>query len=360
MSVWKDRYGRWRYRFQYQKENYSERGFPTKREALAAKAAAKKEAALQGKKSQGMAFGFAAEEYLDFVERSMEKETYRQKVRTYQGFISMFPGVLIKDVTASMIVDYLKTLKTNDQYNRHRKELSALFEYTKNILEATPNNPVLKISKLPHTPARKIIPTEKQVLSILMACNPESDERDLLLCVLLTVARIDEILRLRWEDVNFERKTVTKYTKKRKGAVYSPIVVPMNTDLYNVLWNMWGKRSQEEWVFYNEKTGSRYQHRPKFMSGLCKRAGVSPPFGFHALRHYMSSMMADSQKISTKTIQQFLGHQSIKTTEIYLHSVDNALSDAMAGFDGKFTGAGGAESGAVLSGNMRQTGNGGE
>jgi integrase len=246
-----------------------------------------------------MAFIFAADEYLDLVKRSMAKETYRQKVAAYNGFLAMFPRVAINEVTASMVIDYLKTLKTNDQYNRHRKELSALFEYTKNILEAIPNNPVLKISKLPHTPERKIIPTEKQVLSILMMCDLQSDERDLLLCVLLTVARIDEILRLRWEDVNFERKTVTKFTKKRKGAVYEPIVVPMNVDLYNVLWKMWEKRVQEVWVFYNEKTGSRYQHRPKFMNGLCKRAGIDPPFGFHALRHYMSSMMADSQKMST-------------------------------------------------------------
>lgn len=336
MSVWRDRYGRWRYRFQYQKVGYSERGFETKREARAAEANAKKEVRSGEKKSRGLGFGEAAEEYLIFVERAMTKETLRQKIRTYQGFLAIFPNVALKDVTVSMIMDYLKTTKSNDQYNRHRKELSALFEYTKNILEAITINPVLKISKLPHTPQKKALPTEKQILALLMACSPDTDERELLLCILLTVARVDEILRLKWEDVNFDRKTVVKYTRKRKGAVYEPVAVPMNNDLANVLWKMWKQRRQEEWVFYNQKTGTRYHHRPKFMKGLCKRAGIEPPFGFHALRHYMASMMAGNKKISTKTIQQFLGHQSIKTTEIYLHSVDNALDSAMDEFVGKF------------------------
>jgi integrase len=73
------------------------------------------------------------------------------------------------------------------------------------------------------------------------------------------------------------------------------------------------------------------------MMGLCKRAGIIPHFGFHTLRHLMSSLMADNPKISTKTIQKILGHETQKITEIYLHELDGAVGDAMDSISGKFT-----------------------
>jgi len=67
--------------------------------------------------------------------------------------------------------------------------------------------------------------------------------------------------------------------------------VKINDELYDVLWRRWKNRKQDIWVFYNEKTDDRYYKRPKLMKGLCKRAGIEPAFGFHALRHFMSSLM---------------------------------------------------------------------
>ena len=99
---------------------------------------------------------------------------------------------------------------------------------------------------------------------------------------------------------------------------------------------MWKNRKQDTWVFYNEKTKTRFQHRPKFMKGLCKKAVINPHFGFHILRHLMASLLADDPNISTKTIQNILGHSNIKTTEIYIHSIEGSIEDAMDSISGKF------------------------
>ena len=160
------------------------------------------------------------------------------------------------------------------------------------------------------------------------------------------MARIDEVLRLTWQDVNFEKRTVTLWTRKRKGGSYEPDSMPMNQDLYDILRRLWQARKQDNWVFFNEKTGTRYNKRPKFMKGLCKRAfapGVKklkdykgPVFGFHALRHFMASYLADKKKRSTKTLQRLLRHKELRTTEIYLHSVDEAIREAMDSLEGMF------------------------
>jgi len=65
-------------------------------------------------------------------------------------------------------------------------------------------------------------------------------------------------------------------------------------------------------------------HRPKMMASLCKRAGIPPTgkgmrkiargkdkgkirevdlyMGFHALRHFMATYLADRDKVTTKAV----------------------------------------------------------
>lgn len=196
-----------------------------------------------------------------------------------------------------------------------------------------------------------------------MAADPETDEQDLLLVVIHTLGRIDEVLRLRWEDVNFEKRLVTLWTRKRKDGANEPDALPMGEDLYQILMNRWKSRTQETWVFFNSKAkngaGDRFYHRPKMMPSLCKRAGICPVgkglrkvskgknkgkimevdlyIGFHALRHFMASYLADQEKVGVKAVSGLLRHKNLRTTEIYLHSIDEGQRIAIDKIQGKFT-----------------------
>jgi integrase len=65
---------------------------------------------------------------------------------------------------------------------------------------------------------------------------------------------------------------------------------------------------------WNPKTEPRYMHRPRLMRTLCKRAGVRH-FGFHAIRHYVASYLADKQKVSITQVSHLLRHQTKATTD---------------------------------------------
>jgi integrase len=148
------------------------------------------------------------------------------------------------------------------------------------------------------------------------------------------MARVDEILRLRWGDVNFQERTVRLWTCKRRDESWAWDKVPMNQVLYETLQHLWGRRSQKEWVFLNPNTCTRCMHRPKLMQTICKRAGVRR-FGSHAIRHFVASYRADKQKFSITQVSRLLRHQSKATTERYLQVIDPQLGDVMASLEEK-------------------------
>ncbi len=68
---------------------------------------------------------------------------------------------------------------------------------------------------------------------------------------------------------------------------------------------------------------------------LCEIARV-PAFGFHAVRHAGASLM-EKAGVPIGTIQRILGHESRKTTEVYLHSVGDAEREAIVVFEREAT-----------------------
>ena len=79
----------------------------------------------------------------------------------------------------------------------------------------------------------------------------------------------------------------------------------MNEELEKVLWGLWQSRVNEEWIFMNPKTGTRWGYRYKLLRGICKRAGV-PHFGYHAIRHFVASYLCDKKKVSLPVISKLL------------------------------------------------------
>jgi integrase len=109
---------------------------------------------------------------------------------------------------------------------------------------------------------------------------------------------------------------------------------PMSDELYNSLWWWWYNRrfKNSPFVFICDRPGLNYgkpfKYRRKFLEGLCKRAGVRP-FGYHALRRYVASVLADTHKVSAKQIQRILRHKNLSTTERYIQNINDDLKSTL-------------------------------
>jgi integrase len=126
--------------------------------------------------------------------------------------------------------------------------------------------------------------------------------------------------------VNLEQGWVRLWTRKRRGGELEGDILPVGAEVLNVLKRRWQNRDSETSKVFPELEDLSHNKTYRIMARLCGRAGVKP-FGFHAIRHHVASILQDSGKATTTQIQKFLRHRRRTTTEAYLHMIDRTLVD---------------------------------
>jgi integrase len=197
--------------------------------------------------------------------------------------------------------------------------IKALFEHgvERDMLR---ENPCRKIKFYPISKKKKYIPPKEDIQKVLQAASPK--DRRYLLVIIHTLARVNEINNLKWEDV-YDDYLILR-TRKAKNSDLTERKVAINDTLKEVIK---GVPKIGEYVFCYTSTKKPYLRRLKTLKAACKKAGVKE-FGFHALRHYGASKLA-SEGVPLTDIQVILGHQKVTTTSIYLQSISPSLKKAM-------------------------------
>ncbi|MDA2929568.1 tyrosine-type recombinase/integrase, partial [Acidobacteria bacterium AH-259-O06] len=197
------------------------------------------------------------------------------------------------------------------------------------------DNPTEGIKFLPVEKRIKYIPPLEDIEKVLAAADP--DTQDYLWTIRDTLARVGEINRLTWADVNLLEKYVILYTRKKKGGHLTPRKVPMTQRLFLILSRRYTRRDPDKpWLFWHrywsrkdsKRVEGPYQYRKQLMKQLCEKAGVKH-FNFHALRHSGASVM-EKHNVPIGDIQRLVGHENRKTTEVYLHSIGESEREAMS------------------------------
>jgi integrase len=166
-------------------------------------------------------------------------------------------------------------------------------------------------------------------------------DRAYLITIWLTAARVREVNNLTWEDVDFEKMTIRLWTRKKKGGNKTPRLVGMVDKVNESLQYVWKHREKNSpYVFTNPVMVERYpgtpakwkyDYRDKFFDTLCRKAGI-PEMGYHALRHYAASALADAN-VPITAIQGILGHERATTTDNYLQTLGQSVANGMEKID---------------------------
>ncbi|OIP34753.1 MAG: hypothetical protein AUK27_06380 [Deltaproteobacteria bacterium CG2_30_66_27] len=156
----------------------------------------------------------------------------------------------------------------------------------------------------------------------------DQDAREMMLLALFTGARRGEILRLKWDDIDFQRGFIT--LREPKGGTDQTI--PLPDDARELLKNR-PRRDGSAYVFPGRKIKGQ-EERPRAdaaKSFRAIRAAAGLPASFrpmHGLRHTFASMLASSGEVDLYTLQRLLTHKSPMMTARYAHLRDETLKAA--------------------------------
>jgi integrase len=345
MSVYSRKGRGWMYDFVLKGKRYTSSYYKTKSEAQRAEALRREE--IRNPKPvqespttpTGMAFLELVNKRLDFLKAGKSFEYYRTYRILARKWVKEWSGLGCKEINREMVERFLRkrTRVSRQQANKELRYLRALFNWGIKT-EKIDSDPTKGIEFLPVEKKLKYVPEPEDVESVLAFAN--QDTRDYLIAIRDTMARVSEINRLIWDDVDLKRKYVVLYTRKKRGGHLTPRKVPMTKRLFEVMQRRAeSKRRNIPWVFFFEKRDRKtgkvvvapYKDRRDILKSLCHKAGVRR-FGFHALRHAGASML-DGLGVPIGTIQRILGHENRTTTEIYLHSIGKPELEAMVLFE---------------------------
>ena len=313
MTVYRHQ-GKWRFDFWKNSVRQRESGFETKREAEAAQAEARKSL-----KGMNLAFTAICVSRLRDLKQRRTKKYFNENKWLIKKLIKLWKRN--KKIIRKDVEDYLSAVATKSHFvaNKELRLIKALFNHGVER-EMLSENPAAKIKYFPVEKKKKYIPPFADVEKVL-AVVPEK-QRCYLLAIISTLARVSEINKLKWEDVR-DGYLVLR-TRKSKNSDLTERSIPINQTLKMVIEAM---PKISEYVFCHPVNKKRYDYRSKLLKRACEKAGVKD-FGYHALRHYGASKLADSG-VPITDIQALLGHQRPTTTDIYLQSIRPSLMGAM-------------------------------
>jgi integrase len=138
---------------------------------------------------------------------------------------------------------------------------------------------------------------------------------------LFTGMRASEILKLTWEDIDFERGFIRIRDPKGKKTE----TIPLNESAQEVLESLKG---ESPFVFPGKK-GKHWVDIHNQTRRIADKAGLPKSFRpLHGLRHVYASMLASSGEVDLYTLQKLLTHKNPMMTQRYAHLRDETLRKA--------------------------------
>jgi len=186
--------------------------------------------------------------------------------------------------------------------------------------------PTQNLRPLKWTPHKRGLFSEAEIKSVAAAAGEESKNgqefADYLLLLAYSGSRMSEALRLKWADLDWERKQLTigadGLAKNHKVRV-----VDFNTQLEAHLKEMAARRAPDTaWLFPSPQRGERDRPAKTFREtlALARKKAKLDAFAFHDCRHFFISMCVMSG-IDYMTIARWVGHQDggILIGKVYGH-----------------------------------------
>lgn len=306
-------------------------------------------------KSEIITYGKA----LDTTKTTLSEWTYKylfNKVlstvagSTFERTVSIYNNYLKDTDLGNMNIQEIEPIHIQGFLNGHtslsKSSIKKIYGLLNGSLKAAVSNSLIRTNpaedvKLPNSESKtkeiEILTREEQ--QAYMAQLGHYRNGVVFLTALYTGMRIGELLALKWDNIDFENKTIkicesakrvrvydnkgnseSKMVTKTPKTVKGNRVIPISDTLANVLNDI--SKDKQGFVF-KSKTGRQLQYSMVWDTHcrICEKANIRH-VGIHALRHTFASRCIENG-IDIKTVSDLLGHADVTITlNVYVHSND--------------------------------------
>lgn len=192
-------------------------------------------------------------------------------------------------------------------------------------------NPAIGIERnREHGRERYLSLDEIKALQEALDKSPSQNSADVVRVLMLTGARVGEVLRMRWDHLDLKEgvwvkpAATTKQNKMHRVPLSPPVVDLLKARFQKQ--QSGKKRDKSEWVFPGKSKQGHMTTIRTFWAAVCKRTKIKG-VRIHDLRHTFASLLVSSGE-SLPVVGALLGHTQAKTTARYAHLLDDSLRHA--------------------------------
>lgn len=282
-------------------------------------------------KGRKVALGFseAAEQYLTRLEQGDGKDLRMKRKRLTQHLIPFFKDKPLSSITAWDVERYKRQrqdegVKTGT-VNRELAVLSHLF--TKGVDWFWLDKRPAKLNRLKEDVGRITYLTPEQIQRLLAASTADVNPHvyPFIRIGLATGMRRMEILRIRVEDVDTERRMIA-IPRAKAGARMQPITAELADYLKEVLASA---PPEQIWLFPADSASGHTVAIEKSFRRVVKAAGLDPAVVLrHTLRHTAITHLVQAG-VDLPTVQRISGHKTLQMVVRYSHQNGEHLQAAL-------------------------------
>lgn len=292
----------------------------------------------------GLTISQLTSRYLKWYELYRAKTTYRDARQVFEGHVERLLGsVVAENLLPKHILDYQRQRRqenvTNRTINKELFYLSGCLAWAAKAENGYISARTWKIGVLPHPRPIPQVLSVDEVRLIMDAAEPFY--RAIFLCMYSLGLRMNEARMMRWKDIDRQNYTVTVF---QKGGTFKRL--PLNPALLDALDAIAGEKNSEknssgtDYIFLSKRSGKPVYDVRKAIARACKIAGIEKHVNPHLFRHSVATHLL-GQNTNMRTIQSYLGHSNMQSTEWYTHVAKghlDAASDVIsAGLNGSLT-----------------------
>lgn len=253
------------------------------------------------------------DKYLHSIANNTKENTLLHKKRAIKALIEGMGNYRLNRITPFIIEKYrVDRQKTGLKPQSINTDVFVLSHIMSQALKEglISKNPCSEVKRLKVTGKRDRILSDSEIDLILNKL--EGKDRLMVLVSLFTGMRLNEVLGLTWNDIDFENRIIS-IVQSKTGKL---VKIPLSNFIAGELW---AYKTTDGRVFdaaeVNKRLVVRYSNH---FSRLFKNLGIQG-FTFHNLRHSFASLQCG---IGTDivTTQSLLGHSDITQTMRYSHS----------------------------------------